>query len=55
MLRELEDEWSVANKAQSGYRSQTNKILNPKPKICHSTPTFAVLSQTVGSGVLTGD
>jgi hypothetical protein len=31
------------------------KILNPKSKICTSTPTFAVLSQTVESGVSAGE
>jgi hypothetical protein len=30
-----------------------SKILNPESKICPPTPTFAVLSQTAGSAVLT--
>ena len=32
-----------------------SKILNPKSKICPPTPTFAVLSQTVESGVSAGE
>jgi hypothetical protein len=62
MLKELE----VQECDATGYDQRTkagpikileplSKILNPKSKICLPTPTFAVLSQTVESGVSAGE
>ena len=51
-----------AIKGKSRYKSRGNKISifpdkiqKPGPKICIRTPTFAVLSQTVESGVSAGE
>ena len=62
MLKELEVEECDATGYDQGTKAGSikilephSKILNPKPKICLPTPTFAVLSQTVESGVSAGE
>jgi hypothetical protein len=61
MLRELDVEECDASGYNQGIKAGLIKILLPsskililKPEICNPTPTFAVLSQTVGSGVPPG-
>ena len=62
MLRELDVQEGDATELYQGTKvglikilEVHSKILNPKSKICPSTPTFAVLSQTVESGVSAGE
>jgi hypothetical protein len=62
MLRELDGQECDATGHYLGTKAGSikildlhSKILNPKSKICTSTPTFAVLSQTVESGVSAGE
>jgi hypothetical protein len=62
MLRELDAKECDATRQHQGTIAGLikilevhSKILNPKSKICPSTPTFAVLSQTVESGVSAGE
>jgi len=61
MLRELDVEVCDATKINQSTKAgliiillRSSKILILKPKIWYPTPTFAVLSQTVGSGVPPG-
>ena len=60
MLKELNAQECDATGHDQGTKAGSikileppSKILNPKSKICPPTPTFAVLSQTAGSAVLT--
>jgi hypothetical protein len=62
MLRELDVKECDATRHYQGTKARSikilevhSKILKPKSKICPSTPTFAVLSQTVESGVSAGE
>jgi len=62
MLKELEVQECDAIGDDQGTKAGSikilephSKILNPKSKICPPTPTFAVLSQTVESGVSAGE
>ena len=62
MLKELDAEECDATGHYQGTKAGLikilephSKILNPKSKICPPTPTFAVLSQTVESGVSAGE
>ena len=62
MLKELNAQECDATGHDQGTKARAikiletpSKILNPKSKICHPTPTFAVLSQTVESGVSAGE